>query len=102
MFNRFQTMNAMKTTTLKCCLSVLIVLLYKPASAAKFYWVGGTGLWSDFTNHWSSTSGGAPDMTSQPGFVDSVYFDISSFSAPGQEVTVDAPLYDLSMLMRIR
>ncbi len=55
---------------------------------ASRYWVGGTGNWSDYTNHWAATSGGAPGA-SLPTSTDDVYFDANSFSAAGQTVTVD-------------
>lgn len=56
----------------------------------KYYWVGGTGNWSDPT-HWAFTSGGAGQASSGciPTRYDSVYFDANSFSAGGQTVTVD-------------
>ena len=29
------------------------------ASANEYYWVGGTGNWSDFASHWATSSGGS-------------------------------------------
>jgi gliding motility-associated-like protein len=48
-------------------------------SAAKLYWVGGTGNFND-SNHWSFVSGGQGGAKS-PAATDDVYFDENSFSA---------------------
>ena len=47
-----------------------------------FYWVNGSGNWSD-TLHWSSPSGGLPDST------DNVYFDKDSFTGSDNKVIID-------------
>ncbi len=60
------------------------------------FWVGGSGNWSDNTTHWSDVSGGAAGA-SLPTSADAVFFDLNSFTAPGQTVTVDATTYCLSM-----
>lgn len=52
------------------------------------YWVGGSGNWSDNTNHWSATSGGSPGA-STPGTGDNVIFDTLS-NATAYTVTIDA------------
>lgn len=54
-----------------------------------FYWVGGTGDWTDYANHWATTSGGSTMHTDVPGVLDNVIFDHNSFSSAGQVVTVD-------------
>lgn len=48
------------------------------------YWVGGTGNWSDDTNHWAASSGGLPILGDLPTSSDDVFFDANSFSAGGQ------------------
>ena len=63
---------------------------------ANRYWVGNSGVWSDNTNHWSASTGGAPNA-SLPTSSDNVYFDASSFTEAEQTVTVDALAYCLSM-----
>lgn len=52
------------------------------------YWVGDGGNWSDNTNHWAASSGGAANET-KPTSSDNVFFDASSFSSGSQTVTVD-------------
>ncbi len=44
---------------------------------AKF-WVGGSGNWSDATNHWALSSGGAPGAGNLPTAADTVTFDVLS------------------------
>ncbi|GAA4309758.1 T9SS type A sorting domain-containing protein [Nibribacter koreensis] len=58
-------------------------------TVSTYYWVGGTGNWSD-TNHWATTSGGVAAICS-PGPNDNVVFDANSFTASGQKVTLDQP-----------
>lgn len=45
--------------------------------AADYYWVGGSGNWSDI-NHWATTSGGSTKHSIVPGSSDNVYFDANS------------------------
>ncbi|MBN2174271.1 MAG: gliding motility-associated C-terminal domain-containing protein [Bacteroidales bacterium] len=47
-----------------------------------FFWVGGSGNWSD-TLHWSSSAPGLPT------YADNVYFNATSFTSPNQTVTID-------------
>jgi len=54
--------------------------------SSDFYWIGGTGNWSD-TLHWYSVTGGLPDSA------DNVFFDMNSFSSPDQEVIIDTAVY---------
>ncbi len=59
----------------------LFTLLFLNSSqllATDYFWVGGTGNWSDLT-HWATTSGGSTLHTSLPGETDDVYFDVNSF-----------------------
>ncbi|SMD32420.1 Por secretion system C-terminal sorting domain-containing protein [Reichenbachiella faecimaris] len=53
------------------------------------YWVGGSGNWSDFSNHWATSSGGDEFHVSYPSQTDKVFFDENSFSEKGQIVTFD-------------
>jgi hypothetical protein len=56
------------------------------------YWVGGSGNWSDATNHWAATSGGAPGITNMPGQDENVVFDNLS-NATSYTLTIDAAAY---------
>ncbi len=66
-------------------------------SAADYYWVGGTGNWSEFGKHWATTSGGATFHGQVPTQNDDVYFDANSFSGAGEIVTIDNMAYCKSM-----
>lgn len=49
--------------------------------AGGLYWVGGTGNWNDYTNHWSTTSGGVGGAANIPISTKDVYFNSSSSTA---------------------
>ncbi len=53
--------------------------------ASNYYWIGGTGNYSDIS-HWATTSGGGTLQTVPPTVSDDVYFDANSF--PGANDTV--------------
>ncbi|KKL64555.1 hypothetical protein LCGC14_2163820 [marine sediment metagenome] len=55
---------------------------------ANRFWVGDGGNWSDNTNHWAASTGGAPNET-KPTSSDNVYFDANSFSSGSQTVTIN-------------
>ncbi|MDO8525006.1 MAG: filamentous hemagglutinin N-terminal domain-containing protein [Candidatus Omnitrophota bacterium] len=57
---------------------------------ADYYWVGGTGNWSEFATHWATTSGGAVFYGAVPGGADAVIFDANS---GGGTVTVDVAVF---------
>lgn len=66
-----------------------IILLFSLASQADdYYWIGGTGEWSDI-NHWANTSGGTILHNTPPSADDDVYFDENSFTGNNQIVTVN-------------
>ena len=74
-----------------------------PASsvlAVDYFWVGGTGNWSDHSNHWATVSGGSIFHPQVPTEFDNVIFDANSFSTTGQVVTVDVNAFcnDFSVL----
>ena len=52
-----------------------------------FFWVYGTGIWSD-TSHWSLTSGGTSSGC-LPTALDNVHFDTNSFLTANSSVTLD-------------
>ncbi len=62
-----------------------LILSYEALDAPKdYYWVGGTGNWTD-GNHWSLSTGGMP-VESVPGSNDRVIFDENSVNSDGQSV----------------
>jgi hypothetical protein len=70
----------------------LCILNFESAQSANYYWVGGTGNWSNYSVHWATTSGGNVFYTHVPTSFDNVYFDANSFTAPGQIVTNDTTI----------
>ena len=72
----------------KRMLFVLITFLTNHAQAADYYWVGGSGSWSDLT-HWATSSGGSTYHSQVPTFKDNVYFDGNSFPKTGEEVLLN-------------
>jgi gliding motility-associated-like protein len=67
-------------------LSNLSVLL-----AADYFWIGGSGNWSDIS-HWATSSGGAITHSQAPTADDDIFFDGNSFTAPGQTVTMNTDI----------
>lgn len=67
------------------------------AQAADYYWVGGTGTWSDLT-HWANATGGTGSAYGQvPQSTDNVYFDAKSFTADNQTVALSSTVTCLNM-----
>jgi hypothetical protein len=60
-------------------LAITTCLMLSVSHAANYYWVGGSGNWSDVT-HWATTSGGSTFYTTPPTINDDVFFDASSFT----------------------
>lgn len=56
---------------------------------ANRFWVGGTGNWSDDTNHWATTTGGLPGAGNKPAASDTAIFDALS-NTTAYTVTIDA------------
>ncbi|MGE8553376.1 MAG: hypothetical protein ACN6OB_05480 [Chryseobacterium jejuense] len=57
--------------------------------AADYYWVGGSGNWSDI-NHWRTSSGGNTFPAVVPGKTDNVFFDGGSgFTSGSKTITVN-------------
>ncbi|MCD4747702.1 MAG: hypothetical protein K8R58_15510, partial [Bacteroidales bacterium] len=70
---------------------LIILILFsfcKIANGLEYYWIGGTGNWSNL-NHWSKTSGGTILHIQVPTSEDDVYFDENSFTQANQIVTVN-------------
>lgn len=66
----------------------LLLLIPYLSLAVDYYWVGGSGNWSDIT-HWATTSGGNNFHNIVPTANDNVIFDANSFDGPDQVVTVN-------------
>jgi len=83
-------LNHSKKSAKQCSIAFLFVMLFGLSAQAQntYYWVGGTGNWNDLT-HWATTSGGLIKHTIVPSVLDHVMFDVNSFSASGQTVTVN-------------
>ncbi|RLD20923.1 MAG: hypothetical protein DRI69_05280 [Bacteroidetes bacterium] len=83
-------LNIMKNPLYNALMAMVMLFISITASEAQHYWVGGSGDWSDFANHWATTSGGNTFHGSAPTMTDDVIFDASSFTVTGQTVTMDA------------
>jgi hypothetical protein len=73
----------------KIIYSILLVSIGLQLFAADYFWVGGSGNWSDFTNRWATSSGGSVFHSQAPAAGDNVYFDQNSFPEEGGVVTID-------------
>ncbi|MEM6378835.1 MAG: hypothetical protein AAF705_11490, partial [Bacteroidota bacterium] len=65
----------------------LFILFSQHNFAADYFWIGGSGNWSDIS-HWATTSGGPVTYAVVPSPNDRVIFDENSFDGPNQTVTV--------------
>lgn len=74
-------------------LFTLLILSPLFGQAATFYWVGGSGNWSDFSNHWATSSGGTTFHSSIPTLNDDVVIDNASFTAGSQTLLLDSTFY---------
>lgn len=69
-------------------LSILFILSLQVSFAENYYWVAGSGNWSEL-NHWATSSGGAVFHSSVPAFDDNVIFDANSFFNADNIVNID-------------
>jgi len=87
------TQNHLKFNFMRKTLLFLLLLLtmqQQQLFAADYYWVGGTGNWSDI-NHWVTVSGGGTNHSIVPSAGDNVIFDANSgFTTASRTVTLDA------------
>ncbi|MES2837970.1 MAG: hypothetical protein V4667_10640, partial [Bacteroidota bacterium] len=68
---------------------IFIFFILNETYAADYFWVGGTGNWSNYSLHWATTSGGTNMHTQIPQSVDNVFFDINSFTNSNQVIYID-------------
>ncbi|MDH3245779.1 MAG: hypothetical protein OEM26_14260, partial [Saprospiraceae bacterium] len=76
------------TYPIKATLRVLFLLFPVLVSGADYFWVGGSGDWSDLS-HWATSSGGTVQHDQVPSASDNVIFDANSFSATNQTVVLN-------------
>lgn len=69
-------------------ITALTCLFALGTSAQDYFWVGGTGNWSDLS-HWATESGGSTFHDALPGPDNDVYLDENNFSASGQILYLD-------------
>jgi hypothetical protein len=75
---------------MKNILLILAILCTSQLRAADYYWVGGSGNWSDL-NHWRLGSSGGSIPSIVPSAADNVFFDNNSgFTAVSKTVTLNA------------
>ncbi|MBK6397240.1 MAG: T9SS type A sorting domain-containing protein [Bacteroidetes bacterium] len=55
-----------------------------------YYWVNNSGNWSDYNNHWATSSGGSLFHSSVPSYTDNVIFDQNSFAQLTDILVIDA------------
>ncbi len=63
-----------------------------PITSRSYYWVGGSGNWSDAANHWVDTDNGVTFYDDSPGPLDNVFFTSNSFPTDGT-LTLDQPAW---------
>ncbi len=74
----------------KLPISLMLAITMSPALLFpdNYYWVGGSGYWSDI-NHWATSSGGGVLHSQVPTPDDDVFFDNNSFLSAGRTVTIN-------------
>ena len=90
-------MNISSATMKKSIITFSFFFFFTSLFAQDYYWVGGSGNWSDYDNHWATSSGGTTFHTQAPTSSDNVIFDVNSFDSFGQVVTLDEHANCLSM-----
>lgn len=78
---------------LKATIIITLCSLAIQSRAANYYWVGGTGNWSDYNTHWATQSGGQIFWNHVPTPGDTVIFDSLSFTAANDIVFADNSIY---------
>lgn len=62
-------------------------------STVTYYWVGNGGDFSDYSNHWATTSGGSSFHSTEPNRYCDLVFDANSFTSTNQTVTATGPYF---------
>jgi hypothetical protein len=79
-------------TNIYISLCLLFFVLQNTGKANVYYWVGGTGNWSQYNTHWATSTGGLVFHIQSPTPTDTVIFDTNSFSTANDTVYVDSTL----------
>lgn len=69
-------------------IAILFSIFQEKGTAADYFWVGGSGDWSDIS-HWATSSGGTVKFAVTPSAVDNVIFDENSFPTTGAVLTIN-------------
>ena len=76
----------------KITLLAIAILTSISCNAINYFWVNGSGNWSDYAGHWATSSGGSAFHNQVPQSTDNVFFDAFSFTPAMHTVTVDQPI----------
>lgn len=61
-------------------LFIIFIFSFQNTFATDYYWVGGSGNWTDYGQHWAKTAGGNIFHTQVPGPLDNIFFNDNSLS----------------------
>lgn len=87
------------TKILKCLfVSISFIFCFHQSYCTNYYWVGGTGNWSDYAAHWATTSGGVVFHIQPPTPSDNVFFDGNSFTTTGDTVYLDSTIINCNTM----
>jgi hypothetical protein len=85
---KYFTKIILKIIQMKNLITLFALAICLNASASDYYWVGGTGNYSDVA-HWATTSGGSTFQVVPPTIYDDVIFDVNSFLTASDTVYFD-------------
>ena len=81
----------MQKITFTFLLAVAYCCVLPQATAGKFYWKGGSGLFADQNKWWMDSYGSGTTATQEPQSVDTVYFTAAAFASAGGTISIDRP-----------
>jgi Secretion system C-terminal sorting domain len=89
--------NTIKSWRIACdfkawMLITIAMFAFSSANATNYYWVGGSGSWSDYASHWATSSGGNVYHVQIPTPSDDVYIDANSFLSMGDTLNMDTTI----------
>src|SRR5678816_3095058 len=71
---------------------IFLVSFSQLSIATDYYWVGGSGAWSDYAHHWATSSGGTVFHVTVPSPNDDVFIDSNSFPVTGDTLFLDTTI----------